>query len=213
MIYLIGGPPRCGKTILARRLSKKLGISWVSADTLESIVKKYTSEIQHDSLFPKDLIRKRTSSSNDTMYSNYTAEEISDAYIAQSKTTWEAISTLIECMIKDDEAIIVEGHQIHPELARRFIKNLGIQNIRAVVLSKNSIEQIVETARKSQAKNDWFIKKTDNPEIHFKIAEMLSMYSDYFSKEANKYDISEVAYAGDFEGQLESAEQKLLEDR
>lgn len=37
MIYLIGGPPKCGKTTLAKQLAKKLGIQWVATDTLEVI--------------------------------------------------------------------------------------------------------------------------------------------------------------------------------
>ena len=41
MIYLIGGPPKCGKTTLAKRLSKSLGIPWVSTDTLQCVIKPY----------------------------------------------------------------------------------------------------------------------------------------------------------------------------
>jgi len=36
MIYLIGGPPRCGKTNIAKKLSK----SWISADTIESMIRE-----------------------------------------------------------------------------------------------------------------------------------------------------------------------------
>lgn len=210
MIYLIGGSPRCGKTILARRLAKQLGVSWISADTLESIVKRYVPREDRDTLFPKVLIREKTKPSNDVMYTNYTADEIFDAYVTQSKTTWDAISVLAECMIQDKEAIIIEGHQIHPKLMSDLIKRFGEQNIRAVVLSKNNIDQIVETARKSEDGNDWFIKKTTDPEIHYKIAEMLSKYSDYFSKEAKKYELAEVDYQGDFENQLKLAQEKLV---
>jgi len=34
MIYLIGGAPRAGKTILAQRLSRKLHVGWISTDLL-----------------------------------------------------------------------------------------------------------------------------------------------------------------------------------
>jgi 2-phosphoglycerate kinase len=34
MIYLIGGAPRTGKTILAQRISARLGIGWISTDLL-----------------------------------------------------------------------------------------------------------------------------------------------------------------------------------
>lgn len=35
MIYMIGGAPRVGKTILAQRLAAQLGIGWISTDILE----------------------------------------------------------------------------------------------------------------------------------------------------------------------------------
>ena len=38
MIYLIGGAPRSGKTILSKRIAQKNGIPWISTDTIRSIV-------------------------------------------------------------------------------------------------------------------------------------------------------------------------------
>ncbi|MGB0388355.1 MAG: hypothetical protein ACPGWR_26345 [Ardenticatenaceae bacterium] len=39
MIYLIGGAPRCGKSILAQQLSAKLKIGWISTDVLIQLLK------------------------------------------------------------------------------------------------------------------------------------------------------------------------------
>lgn len=39
MIYLIGGAPRSGKTLLAQRLARKLGAGWISTDLLRDLVK------------------------------------------------------------------------------------------------------------------------------------------------------------------------------
>ena len=38
MIYLIGGAPRAGKTILAQRLSSKLHVGWISTDLLLTLL-------------------------------------------------------------------------------------------------------------------------------------------------------------------------------
>lgn len=38
MLYLLGGPPRCGKTTLARRIAAARGIGWFSTDTLRDVV-------------------------------------------------------------------------------------------------------------------------------------------------------------------------------
>ena len=38
MIYLIGGAPRAGKSILGQQLSAKLGIGWISTDLLQEVL-------------------------------------------------------------------------------------------------------------------------------------------------------------------------------
>lgn len=43
MKYLIGGPPRCGKTTLAKELSSRLGVSWISTDMIDNMLKPYLS--------------------------------------------------------------------------------------------------------------------------------------------------------------------------
>ena len=45
MIYLIGGPPRTGKTLLAQRLGRRLGIGWLSLDTLRFVLRGLLPEV------------------------------------------------------------------------------------------------------------------------------------------------------------------------
>ena len=67
MFYLIGGAPRTGKTTLAKQLSKKLVLPWISTDTLESVVLKYFSDEELPLKFPKSVIRRETKQSNAVM--------------------------------------------------------------------------------------------------------------------------------------------------
>lgn len=210
MIYLIGGPPRCGKTILAKRLSNQLKTSWISVDTLESIVSQYIDQKDIGKLMPKNILRRNTNNSNDLMYSKYSTDEILNAYLVQSKVSWKAVETLVKCMLCDDQSIIIEGHQLHPELISKIIKETNGESIKSVTLTKTDVDDIVETSRKSKEINDWFITKTANPEIHHKIAKMISKYSLFFSTEANKYRINDVAYNGNFEKQIITAQKALL---
>jgi 2-phosphoglycerate kinase len=41
MIYLVGGAPRAGKSILGQRIAAKLNIGWVSTDLLVELLKVY----------------------------------------------------------------------------------------------------------------------------------------------------------------------------
>lgn len=45
MIYLIGGPPRTGKTQLAQRLCGRLGVGWFPLDTLRYVVRSLVPEV------------------------------------------------------------------------------------------------------------------------------------------------------------------------
>jgi len=38
VLYLIGGAPRCGKTLLAQRVASALGAGWCSTDTVRDVV-------------------------------------------------------------------------------------------------------------------------------------------------------------------------------
>ncbi len=39
MIYLVGGSPRSGKSILGQRVSAHLGIGWISTDILVELLR------------------------------------------------------------------------------------------------------------------------------------------------------------------------------
>lgn len=88
MIYLIGGPPKCGKTTLAKALSKSLGIPWVSTDTLENVIKPYMNEKDFTNRFPVGYQRGKD---NDEKYSKYSISEIIEAYNQQAKTVFQAM--------------------------------------------------------------------------------------------------------------------------
>jgi adenylate kinase family enzyme len=56
-VYLIGGPPKCGKTTLAKIMSKRFSIPWISADTLQNIASVYIPEEEHTKYFPHSIAR------------------------------------------------------------------------------------------------------------------------------------------------------------
>ncbi len=45
MIYLVGGPPRVGKSILCQWTAAKLAIGWISTDLLKELLKVQTSNV------------------------------------------------------------------------------------------------------------------------------------------------------------------------
>ena len=212
MIYLIAGAPRCGKTTIAQKLSKKLQISWISVDTIESIIANNTPEIDMVKLFPKSVVRKQTKQSNDIMYTKYSAKEIKALYVKQAESVWSAVDMMVNCEINEGNNFIIEGHQIHPKLIAVLKNKHGKHNICSLVITRFDINGIVEGCLKHKAKNDWFIKKTKDNKTYYKIAEMIKEYSNFFDKEAKKYKVSIVNVDTSFVDKINHSV-KLLQGR
>ena len=207
MIYLIGGPPKCGKTTLAKELSEKYNISWISADTLQNIVKAYTPKEKHKTLFPHSYLR---GGSNDEFYSKHSAKEIIKNYIKQGKATYDAISMMAETYLVDEDDFIVEGYQITPEIVNRIFKQFGKEHVRAVFLVKHDEEKFIQDIHKSTTPNDWIIRKTKDESTYAKIAKMISEYSGYFEKESEKYGLKVFNMDEDFIKKLNEIEKYLI---
>lgn len=206
MIYLIGGPPKCGKTTLAKKLADKYRIPWISADTLQNIVWAYTPKEGHSVLFPHSYLR---GDSNDEFYSEHSAQQISENYIAQGKTTYEAISMMAETYLTDKDNFIVEGYQVTPEIVDTILKKFDREHIKAVFLVKYDEQKFIQDIHKSTTPNDWIIRKTKDESTYGKIAKMIAEYSHYFEKEAKKYGLDVFNMDEDFDKQLEVIENHL----
>lgn len=184
MIYLIGGPPKCGKTTLAKKMSKKLGIPWVSTDTLENVIKPYLNKKDFAKNFPSSSIRGK---SNDEKYSKYSTNQIISAYKKQAKTVAKAIEMFALCEMTDGNDLILEGYHIEPSLAAKLQKKYGSNKIHSIFLIKTDPNKFVEDIKKTSTPNDWIIARTKNKETYLKIAKMISEYGLFFINEARKY--------------------------
>lgn len=202
VVYLIGGPPKCGKTTLAKTLSKKLLIPWISSDTLENIAWAYIPKEQHSTLFSHRYLRGE---SNDEFYAQHTPEAIVQGYVEQSKATYDAISMMAETYLTDGDDFIVEGYQVTPEIVSQILKKFGNEHIKTAFLLKRDEEKMLQDFRKSTTPNDWILRKTKDEATFANIARMITVYSDYIEQEAKKYDLPLFEMDADFNVSLEKA--------
>ena len=210
MIYLIGGPPKCGKTTLAKKLSKELGIQWLASDTLQVIarecVTKYLSKEEIDAMYPHNA---QKGTNNDETYSLQSPKQIAENYIKQATATYDAVDMLSICEIKDGNDYIVEGYHVTPELADRLIKKYGAKHFRALFLVKEDTKKFLANVKKSTTPNDWILAKTKAADTFNKIAEMVSLYGNFFSKEAMEYGFTVINMDDDFEKRLNEGVEHL----
>ena len=206
MIYFVGGPPKSGKTTLAKKISKSFGIPWVSTDTLQSVVKAYIGEGDWLEKFPASYQRGKD---NDEKYSKYSSAEIIGAYRQQAKTVYQAIDAFAICEITDGNDFIVEGYHLEPE----FIAELNLkypEKVKSIFLVKTDEEKFIDDIKKSTTPNDWIIARTNNEETYQKIAKMICEYGKIFKEESKKYGFKVLNMDNDFNGQLDEAIDYLI---
>ena len=206
MIYLIGGPPKCGKTTLAKRLAKLKGIPWVSTDTLQSVIKPYMDQKDISKKFPTSSQR---CNNNDEKYSQYSTNEIIEAYKQQAKTSYQAIDMFAICEITDGNDFIIEGYHIEPELVAEL--NIKYPNkLKSIFLIKTDETKFVDDIKKSTTPNDWIIARTNKEETYDKIAKMICEYGEFFEKESEKYGFKVLNMDNDFDKQINKAIDDLM---
>ena len=205
MIYLIGGPPKCGKTTLAKILSKSLGIPWVSTDTLQCVIKPYMNKEDFSKKFPTSYQRGKD---NDEKYSKFSSREIIAAYQQQAKTVYEAVDMFTICELTDGNDFIIEGYHIEPELVAEL--NLKYpEKIKSIFLVKSDKHKFVCDIKKSTTPNDWIIARTNKDETYQKIANMICEYGNFFEKESEKYGFKVLNMDNDFDNQIKEASNYL----
>ena len=206
-VYLIGGPPKCGKTHLAKVLSKRFSIPWISADTLQNIVYAYMDQGDHERFFPHSYLKGE---SNDETYRDNAISAIVAGYISQAKTCYKAISMVVETQLIDKDDYIIEGYQVTPEIAAEINDKFGRHNIKTMFLVRHDEQQFISDIYKSITPNDWIIRKTKEPATLVKIAKMVTDYSAYFVAEAAVHNMRTLCMDQDFAQSIEQAMSLLI---
>ena len=205
MIYLIGGPPKCGKTTLAKTISKSLAMPWVSTDTLQCVVEPYMDKGDLSKKFPASYQRGKD---NDEKYSKFSSKEIIEAYQQQAKTVYLAIDMFAACELADGNDFIIEGYHVEPELVVALnLKYPG--KIKSIFLVKTNKEKFVCDIKKRTTPNDWIIARTKNEETYQKIANMICEYGNFFEKESEKYGFKVLNMDNNFDSQIKEASDYL----
>lgn len=205
MIYLIGGPPKCGKTTLAKKLSRALETPWISTDSLQSVVRAYTNKEDISKKFPWSIRRRQTKRNNDIAYNTFSADEILGFYRTQAKSVFKAIEMMTICEITDGNNLIIEGYHIEPSLVVRLQKKHGKKNILGIILIKTDAKKLVKDITKTKTPNDWIISKTKNVETYSKIAEMICRYGKFLKNEAKKKGLIVINMDNNFNDKINSA--------
>lgn len=110
MIILIGGMPTTGKTTLARELSQKLALPWLSTDQTRLVMQGVADPKQYPHLLSAHGL------SAAEFFQRFSPEEIAEREYMHGIETWPGNKKLIEDDFTWREGFILEGVNILPSL-------------------------------------------------------------------------------------------------
>jgi 2-phosphoglycerate kinase len=198
MLYLIGGPPRCGKTTLSAALAKKLQIPYFSIDHIASVIPPYIPSERQDESFLLRALRQKVNNDNDRFFETYSAEEIVGVYQRQAATVWPGVRNFIDYAIEDEHTLILEGWQLLP----RFLDEIPLaersDNVQIQYLYKIDVEDILSGLKANDPVNDWVLRHTKEDASFIRIAQMISCFGKTIERETSELRFKAVNVDRDF---------------
>ncbi|MEN9558146.1 MAG: hypothetical protein RL141_515 [Candidatus Parcubacteria bacterium] len=194
MIYIIGGAPRCGKTIFSKMLSQKKHIPWFSSDVIATIVSPYISKkiktktlpVLNVCVDPPQLLLR--------------------GEIQNAKILWPGMRQLLLSLLKHKQNAVVEGVHLFPNFIHELetMKGSGFarKNIRALFLIKEDEQNIIEGFKKSDKSSDWLLQCVKTEEDMRNAAKMVKIKSMYLKKQAVKHGYRVINTEKDFQKTL-----------
>jgi 2-phosphoglycerate kinase len=185
MLYLIGGPPRCGKTTLSKALAIKLEIPYFSIDHIASVIPPYIPAERQAECFPLKALRQHFNTNNQ-FFERYSSQEIVDAYRKQAMTCWPGIKNFIQYAVEDEHDLILEGWQLLPHLLEDIPSTTRPDKVQVNYLYKTDVEEICSGLKANQGGNDWVLRHTKEETTFTRIATMISRFGMQTREEAAK---------------------------
>ncbi len=210
MIYLVGGGIHCGKTSVADKTAKALGISCLHIASLEVVILKlHTSPEQARRCFPKSWMRG-PERSNDALFGQHSPQEVTQALITQSRSMWDAVQIFIETEVTMGRDIVVEDYHIHPEVVARCEERFCADTVRAIFLIRKDLEKIVLYNQRYPRQGDWLIER--GPTSLENVAKMIALFSEFIEREAARYDMPCIRTdIGEYTAKVQEAVQVLTD--
>jgi 2-phosphoglycerate kinase len=204
MIFLLGGPPRVGKSIIANEIRRDHAVSVVSTDTLGAVLQKVLSPESAPDLFVFDKFNKLPMAERVKLLMNDPAELI-DYVRKESYVVWKAVEAFIRRENDEGRDVLIEGVAVLPELMSR------LEDIpHRVVFIGNQGENHKENIKKSAEENehDWMRDVSDQYISAF--AMFVKWMSSYIEQEAKKYGLEYIEMGKELFGNVTDEVMKSL---
>lgn len=209
MLYLIGGPPRTGKTTLAAALTKRTSFPYFSIDHIAQVLIPYIPEQEHAVRLPLRVAIQEAGYSNDVFYEKHSPEQAVALYERQAETLWAGVENFIRYGLSADHDLIIEGWQIIPSKLRPVVIEAR-ERVRVVFLYRRQAPNIVSGLKAHRGKNDWVINNTQREDTFEAIGKMISCFGAAIERETALHGFRAVSTDVDFDATIERTLESLL---
>ena len=181
MIFLLGGAPRVGKSIISSEIRQKHAVSVVSTDTLSAVLENALSPEATPDLFVFSRFYEMPVADRVKLMVNDPAELI-DYVRRESRVVWKAVETFIRREEDEGRDALIEGAAVLPELVNQledipyrvvFIGNQGSKH-------KENIKKYAE-----ENEHDWMRGVSDQYVCAFAL--FVERMSAFIEQETKKY--------------------------
>lgn len=180
MIYLIGGPPRVGKSTSAARLAAATGVAWIPTDYLASAINPYG----HGPDGETRPGRLGGDVDNDERYARFSTESIVANYRSRARFNQLGIlNGFVEYAADDDRDFILEGFHLEPVAMTEAVGRWP-DRVRCLVLVRSDAEAVAVSLARITDGRDWVKRGTRQPDTYRRIADMVVHYSQELATEA-----------------------------
>jgi 2-phosphoglycerate kinase len=181
MVFLIGGPPRVGKSIISSEIRQKHAVSVVSTDTLSAVLENVLSPEAAPDLFVFGKFHEMPMAERVKLIMKDPAELI-DYVRKESYVVWKAVEAFIRREDDEGRDILIEGVAILPELMSQ------LEDIpHRVVFIGNQGGNHKENIKKSAEENEYDWMRDVNDQYIGAFAMFVKRMSGYIEQETKKY--------------------------
>ncbi len=181
MIYFLGGPPRVGKSIIAKTITSKYRINVVSTDSLGAVLENVVDPEREPGLFIVNRFNEMRVEDRIDLMVNNTTERI-NYQIEENRAVWKAVVPYVQRERDEGRDVVVEGVAILPEL----VNQLENVDFRVIFIGNQGNEHKENIKRSAQETgHDWMQDASDKYVEAFAIFVM--EMSRYIEREAHIY--------------------------
>jgi 2-phosphoglycerate kinase len=181
MIFLLGGPPRVGKSIISSEIRQKHAVSVVSTDTLGAVLENVLSPEAAPDLFGFARFSEMPMAERAKFIMKDPAELV-DYVRKESHVVWKAVEAFIRRENSEGRDALIEGVAVLPELVSR-LEELPHR----VAFIGNQGESQQENIKKSAEENDHDWMRGASDQYIDAFAMFVQRMSAYIEREAKKY--------------------------